>query len=334
MLNWIKNFFKSKKFKIDKRTVIIINHSRINKETLDSVNKGIQIFCMKTALAKRFPKLTFILENEKTSQDDSPSRDTMGWVTLSEIASNKAIIHLNITFLIEKILRSYKTISASRFYRELSRTATHELTHIIQDKNYKISRRRISTNVNTILSLIKKKKKLTLNVKRNEFTKHAFLSLRVMSQKFIFLLLSEGAAEFFGKMEGKQLYFSTNQHKLEYQYAKSEAIELTRRYNAFLESLTKEKTTKKQLVEIEHLLSESTYVLGCYMFFTIAYIFNDPYTPEDLLSLKPYQFIKLYEKAELKNKQTPVVSLRSNLGYFDYNATIKNWAKTVKELND
>ena len=85
-------------------------------------------------------------------------------------------------------------------------------------------------------------------------------------------------------------------------------------------------TNKKQFEDACINFQKATYKVGFHMVCAILHfslIDNQRITIENIMEMKPFDFIKYYERAAEYLGLKPIVSLNSGKGYFDYNRALR-----------
>lgn len=290
-------------YKIDGRSIKIIDKTNLNKDTKDSITEVILTICENSKIAKNFENITFILENKKFMGRYNNSLDSFMGIDTKEVYSGKNIIHINGLYLKDKELSISPKDFKTYFFQESSDVIPHELTHIW---HYRFS---------NVFGVIKK----------------ANLILSKKLQKILFYSSVDNLTELRGAFNSLFNFFCTEGIATYCSYSENNLAPFEKRvfdkfyhdamtvFQGFQSSIywkkhTKDKEGIKKFIKD---LSVGKYMVGLHVIYAILYMDSET-TIEKLSKMHPFKIIKEYEKHMAKSGYKPVISLTSGEGIFDY----------------
>ena len=331
-MNWFYRLLSTKRLRrlVEMRQVEIINRSTIETRLFGLLERTILLFCLSHEEAKKYPKITIIIEPYVQKQTSSFSGS--GWVVPEELTLGRAIIHLNSDSLSRS---NQKTIA-----QHLPGTLAHELIHATQELKF-----------NNITKLEKSKKKLIDALQKADelfllrlFDKYPdgykellriLIQVRTRFRYFFFNLSLEGPAQLAGEMKKGNVRFTPEQ-LLAY---RKRAEDLTLMIAVYWRDIQEEFDNDNNLEKIKNtwrklsdLLESSTYDVGEYIAFLLLYRDYQVNDFEDILKFAPLKFIKEYVAVETSLSQNPVVSVTGNVRYVNYNEVLTGWSKIIAKI--
>ncbi len=298
-------FTKKDSYNIDGREIVIQNKSKV--KDIKFLIEVILATCKVEKIAKKFPKITFIIEEHKSKEQVFMSGSA--WVNSDEIEEGLVIVHLNAN----EIIKNKKEV----IKQKLPPVIVHELTHIWHDHTSKVMQKYIKITRKTSEKV---RKKISDIIDEEPDLKE----VRTLLIRFIWGTQIEGLADYcrypysFEERIFQKLYL----------IAKDKGEKTKELFEKFLinQDLKRiyEKTTKKLA---ERLVS--MYKIGHHMVYSLMYI-NHEMDIEKVAKLSPYKFVKKYEAAMKLKGLRPVVSLTRGDGIIDYNRMVSEWWATAK----
>ncbi len=306
------------------RKIIILDDSKdINKNDLKKIEEEIVLFFKTSPIAKRFPKITIVLESHKHSID-------YAWVYEKEIAKKEIVVYLNLLSIIK-----------NKRIKFIDETIIHELIHVLNSFIVDFRKRRI----NQLARLEKVFQSSFMEILQTE---PGIRDIRQSLLLFLHYLQNEGLAEFYGYYLTKRIQFNKKHFLRLYERSKKETEFTEKIWINYItgKKLTekiwvsyvveKKKRNLKKIEEIENKFLEGmhvlSYLVGMHMVYTLIYV-NCDLNTKKLAKLSPQKFVKKYETAMKLKGLRPVVSLTSGDGILDYKRMVAEWWAIAKKIS-
>ncbi|MBR9683251.1 hypothetical protein GOV03_01805 [Candidatus Woesearchaeota archaeon] len=290
------------------REIIIVDKSRdVNRAKIKKIKREILLFSKTDKAAKRFPKITFMIESHKKG-DRGMYR---AWVETEKLLQNKVIVYINAVKIKVKGIKS---------------DMVHELRHITHQQISNWIKKVAWHSDRTGKILQKRFSKL---MKEEPDTK----DIREMLLLFTHLLPAEGQADYFKYLSKGRIIFNKKRFKKYYSAARKWSLLTKKQWTKYLATkkggrLKKIEKAKKKFWNT--LIIKLPYSAGFHMIYTLVYVqhINDL---DKIAKMGPHKFVREYEKAMKIKGLQPVVSLTSGKGILDYNEMLAEWWKIVKQ---
>ena len=290
-MGWFTFISQKETFFIGGREVIIrYNH----EEDLARFKEIIHKACETQKVAAFFPKITFVLKEEKVGE-------TPAYVIPGNTLKRRIIVYLNATHF------SQQTIQ--RQPRELLETIVHELTHLWHDEISKTLQRNAKAQ-KRLAKLLYTQFKSQPNVKK------PFFALRGKLFLLFHDLIAEGIAIYCETQTRGKLPFTEEVWSYLYNDARKRTANIEQDWGQFIILLNSAQPQYLKMDAFEictRLLNDLKYQVGMHMVHTILY-FDHNLQLEDLTQMKPFKFIREYETT-MKNKR--VVSMTNQIHHLN-----------------
>jgi len=299
-----------KVFDFDGRQIIIkwpFKHRSVAKSMLPFVTKSIS----NSQYSKYFPRLKVKITNKKALMTKA-NRHTSAWVK----KKYPDTIFLNpITYIL-----TAPEERESKFKKHIQ----HELVHLVQQKAG------IDIQPKFEITLRSRERKLS---KQMQKTEDIWAFLRSTLFLFVHQLSYEGVARYVGHQAKKPHIFS---HKI----LLKKNIELCKKIHFLWGEIqdTVEQWKNKSEEPLDFLRKKIlslgftilSYKIGSHMVYTIR--FADIATVRELVRMKPFKFIRTYERACEKLSILKIVSVNDPKAVFCYNVVLKDLYKMVEHI--
>ncbi len=303
-MNWRALIPRKEKYDIDGREVVIVNKTTTDFSRLGDI---ILLVCRTERMAQHFPKLTFVIKPDFSNPV----------VNSSEIAVGKAVIEMGGKNVDQ---------NAPSFKQDWNGIIIHELTHLYHNhrSGIIITFRKMAGRLRTAL---------TPKITSIELANLA--SMRGILFQFSSSLFTEGVARYNEILSHGEILFSQELFEQKYETAFEQVNKKTEQFLTTLELLKKKNLKQSKIDECLSTLygffHGLCYSAGYFMVYTIIFIDHET-TFEDILLLKPFEFIKKYEQCMKIKSLQPVISATSGDGILDYMKMLALLTAVVKEI--
>ena len=298
---------RQEKFFLNQREVIIIDRIYPGKDIktinfIEGIKQEIVLYCSSALDAKLFPSITFILEETKKE---------VAWINTPEIIGGKAVIYLSPLFMLEKSNGRTNLIRPN-----LSSTIQHELNHIWDEQE------------TGMLSLYSQVEQKTNKLLAESPISTDFSNVRKDLLNFFWKLRLEGLPTYL--KHRKTLFFTKEAFEQSYGQAEIEVKVVHNRWASFLVYAHDQRNSKNSASLLAKKMRDCYYTVAPHLLYTIIFAEKGNLTFKEIIRMRTFAFIKLYESCARKLGYSPLVSATSGDGILDYKRMVVEWWVVAK----
>ncbi len=293
-----------------RRVIIIVNSNSKDLKRINLIKAEIMIISQTEDMPKRFPRLTYYLQDELPATRLLANHRPAGLVNAD---AEKGLF---------EIFLSINNLTKSD---EIRKVLHHELMHIYQEAKNQL----ISTNRKQSMKLTAAIKKKLISSDLSEVRQH-HAWIRTYLLEFFRALLIEGQARFSEYYFTDGTPFTPEYLQWTYNVAKKQAENLRLEWSAYSKEAYQDQWKRAKILQPRiAAVYENSYVIGFHVIYSLFY-FDDNIGLTSTGKMGIFKLIKKYEDLIIKAGYTPVISATSGLGIIDYKRLIAEWWSTAE----